>query len=136
MTFAEELLSIIGQDVTTAVAGDIINRYGLNDVYDDPPFRRYIGSAEKGVDLLVENDRVFDIQFYVQKSTTHLAFSANLPFGIQVGMTDWQIHALLGAPETEDAVGSKYTVLGGVARLTVTYDRFKVVSYLSVKKIS
>ncbi|MBC3813174.1 hypothetical protein [Undibacterium aquatile] len=136
MSFAEDLLDTLGKDARTNEVIGAIDRYALRDVYVDPPFRHYVGSAAKGVDLLFERDNVFDIQIYVQSSKTHSSFQEDLPFQIKSGMTDEQIHILLGEPEAYDEVGSKYTVLEGTAKLTIVYDKSKIVSYLSIRRIS
>ncbi|PPK44430.1 hypothetical protein B0G57_10810 [Trinickia symbiotica] len=133
MSFSEDLISILGKATSAAEVVDVVNRYGLRDVYDDPPFRRYVGSSEKGVDLLFENEKVLDIQIYAQRSQTHMPFPVELPFGIKAGMTDKQIHALLGEPEIRDSIGSKYTALEGLAKLTIVYDKSNVVSYVSIR---
>lgn len=135
MSFAEDLISILGKNASSAEVVGVLNTYTLADVYDDPPFRRYVGSSAKGVDLLIENETVFDFQVFIQRSETHLPFSGELPFGVKVGMTDKEIHSLLGEPEVRDSVGSRYTVLEGAAKLTVIYDKSNVVSYMSIRKI-
>lgn len=135
MSLTDNLLSTFGKDFASSEVTDVSQRHGLGDIYDDPPFRRYVGSAEKGVDLLFENNKVFDIQIYVRGTKTHSAFSDELPFRMQRGMTDKRVHILLGKPESYDAVGSKYTLFDGAAKLTVVYDNSKVVSYLSVRKL-
>ncbi len=113
MSFAEDLISILGKDASSAEVVSVVNGYALLDSYNDPPFRHYLGSSQKGVDLLFENGRVLDIQFFVQRSETHEPFSGELPFGVKVDMTDRDIHSLLGEPELRDSIGSKYTVLNG-----------------------
>jgi hypothetical protein len=135
MSLVEDLLSTLGKDATETAVVDLVQTYDLNDVYDDPPSRRYIGSSEKGVDLLLENGKVFDIQIYVQRTKTHAAFSEMLPFQVRKGMTVQDIHNLLGEPEVYDAVGSKYTILEGMAKLTVMYDKSNLISYLSIRKL-
>jgi len=135
MSFVEALLSILGKDATASEVIETINQYDLRDVYSDPPFRQYVGSAEKGLDLLFENGIVFNIQIYTQASTTHSPFKADLPFNLKSGMTNEQIHALLGEPLTYDEIGSKYTVLEGRAKLTILYDKSSIMSYLSIRLI-
>lgn len=135
MSFVDDLISILGKSVLSSEVVGVVSCHALLDVYDDPPFRRYVGSSQKGVDLLCENGVVLDIQIFVQRSETHMPFSDELPFGIQSGMTDKDVHSLLGSPEIRDSVGSKYNVLDGAARLTIVYDKHGVVSYLSIKKV-
>lgn len=135
MSFTEDLLSTLGKDASAAEVVDFVGKYALNEVYDDPPFRRYIGSSEKGVDLLFENDKVFDIQIYVQRTKTHSEFIDDLPFQVKRGMTSEGVHDLLGEPEVYDAIGSKYTIINAAARLTVRYDKTNVVSYLSIRSL-
>ena len=132
MALSDDLISILGKDATSADVLGVINSYALSDTYDDPPLRRYIGSSAKGVDVLFQNDKVLDVQIFVQRSGTHAAFTDELPFGIKSGMTDKDVHILLGEPDIRDAVGSKYAALGETVRLTVVYDSANVVSYLSI----
>lgn len=132
MPLSEQLLELLGKEANEVEVLGTIKRYGFYDVYDDPPFRHYVGSAEKGVDLLFEHNHLIAIQIYVQSSTSHSAFNEELPFQIKAGMTDQQIHALLGEPDVLDDVGSRYTVLAGKAKLSIVYDRSKVVSYLNI----
>ncbi|WP_420478712.1 hypothetical protein [Brevundimonas sp. FT23028] len=134
VSFAEDLISTLGKDTASAEVAEVTSRYGLADVYDDPPLRIYVGSSTKGVDLLSESGKVLDVQFFVQRSETHAPFSDELPFGIKVGMSDADIHRLLGEPDIRDFVGSKYLNLGGNINVTVVYDGSNVVSYLSVRK--
>ena len=135
MSFAEDLISILGKAASSAEVANVVNDYALLDAYDDPPFRRYLGSSQKGVDLLFENEKVLDIQIFIQRSETHAPFSGELPFGVKVGMTDRDVHSVIGEPELRDSIGSKYTVFNGMAKLTVVYDKSNVVSYLSIRKI-
>ncbi len=132
LSFNECLLKTLGKEAASSEVTEAIQRFGLEDIYDDPPFRRYVGSSEKGVDLLFENGTVIDIQIFVQGSETHSAFSEVLPFHLQQGMTCKQVHALLGEPESHDVVGSKYSIFDGAVRLSIGYDKSDVMSYLSV----
>jgi hypothetical protein len=92
MSFADDLISILGMDVKRNEVSSVVNRHALNDSYNDPPFRYYLGASEKGIDLLFDNDRLLDIQIFVQKSSSHKAFADALPFGIQANMDDKDIH--------------------------------------------
>ncbi len=132
MSFSEDLILTLGKSASSNEVTDVINDYALSDVYDDPPFRRYVGSSKKGIDLLFESDVVLDIQFFVQRSETHAQFTDELPFGIKAGMTDKDVHFLLGEPVVRDSIGSKYNILNGNAKLTIVYDKSNVVSYISV----
>lgn len=132
MAFYEELISIIGKHATSEEVKNLLIEHALLDLYEDPPFRRYVGSSSKGVDILFDNDVVIDIQIFVEASQTHSSFSSELPFGIKVGMTEKDIVNLLGEPDIRDLVGSKYTMLNRTIRLTVVYDNKNIVSYLSM----
>lgn len=135
MSFTEDLMSTLGKTASSSEFKEVVNSYALSDVYDDPPFRKYVGSSQRGIDLLLENDIVLDIQFFVQRSETHAPFADALPFGLQSGMTDKEVHSLLGKPDVRDTIGSRYTIFGGSAKLNVVYDKFDVINYVDIHKI-
>jgi hypothetical protein len=132
-SLASDLISVLGKYDTDADVRRVIAEHDLLDTFDDPPlWRRYVGSDRKGIDLLFEEGRVIDVQVFVEPDASHSAFSADLPFGIQRGMTQQQIHELLGEPESSDEIDSRYFMVDYPLRLMVVYDRTGTVRYLSL----
>jgi hypothetical protein len=54
MSFAEDLISILGKDATSAEVVSVVNGYALLDSYNDPPFRHYLGSSQGGLKSQVQ----------------------------------------------------------------------------------
>ena len=127
-----ELLQALGKDIGSPEASNAIRRFNLTDTQDSPPFRHYQGSRANGLDFLVENGRVIDIQIFVQPAQAYSAFAGALPFGIQAGMSQAQVHELLGEPAKSDEFDSKYEMPEMGARVTISYDDFSRVKYLSI----
>ena len=111
---------------------DAIEKWDLKDLQESPPFRRYYGSKQKGLDLLADHDRIIDIQLFVQSAQGYSEFTDKLPFGILKDMTQQQVHQLLGPPAKSDEFDSKYDMPDLGARLTVSYDDSSKVKYLSI----
>ena len=127
-----ELLKVLGKDVASPEVQDAIQKYKLTEVQEEPPFRRYYISRQKGLDLLAENDQIVDIQIFVQPRKRFSAFGDPLPLGIQKGMNQSQVHQLLGPPAKSDGFDSKYEMPEIGARLTVSYDDSSNLKYLSI----
>jgi hypothetical protein len=47
MSLAEDVLSTLGKDILATEVADLVRKYRLVDVYDDPPFRRISVPARK-----------------------------------------------------------------------------------------
>src|SRR5215472_8836599 len=130
-TLALDLMAVLGMAASAPEVARVIAENAFHDTYDDPPFRRYVGAEKQGVDLLFEDKRVIDVQIYVQATGSYSAFAQPLPFGIEKGMTQRQIHHLLGPPIKCDHIDSQYLLSDGEVRLVVVYDKKGVVRYLS-----
>lgn len=131
-SLASDLIALLGKGVADQEVRRAIADHALRDVYDDPPFCRYIGSKGKGVDLLFENDRAVDVQIHVQPTKVYSEFAEPLPFGLRKGMNQAQVDQLLGKSQAADEFDSQYLLHDGQVRLTVVYDKQGVVRYLSV----
>ena len=131
-TLAEELLSTLGKSVSDGDVSRLIEQHGLDDVMDDPPSRRYIGSAQKGVDLLSEDEKVVEVQFHAEKTKSRSAFTGELPLGLKAGMLAGEVHKLLGKPTSADEFDSKYFLKKYNAQLTVVYGSDGGVKYVSI----
>jgi hypothetical protein len=127
-----ELLKVLGKDVASPEVRDAIQKWNLTDIQNSPPFRRYYGSQQKGLDLLADHDRVIDIQIFVQPAQGYSGFTDTLPFGILKGMNQQQVHQLLGSPAKSDEFDSKYEMPEIGARVTVSYDDSLNVKYVSI----
>ena len=79
-------------------------------VSEDPPFRKYIGSPSRGLDLLFERERVISVQIYTQSTSVFSAYSADLPFGLRADMSQVDVHALMGTPASYNEISSKYSI--------------------------
>ncbi len=130
--FYQELLSALGMNINDTDVKTLIFRHELLDLYDDPPFRQYVGSDEKGVDLLLDDGRVVDVQFHVTGSATRSAFAGELPLGLQSGMTQADVHALLGNPDKFDTTCSQYQLPDMDAKLSASFNRAGILEYISV----
>ncbi len=135
-SLVNDLLSVLGKDSTEKEFGDVARKYALDEIFDDPPFRRYVGSSKQGVDLLLENNKALDIQLYIRRTRTHSAFAGDLPLGLKRGMSQKDVHAFLGVPDSFDEFDSKYALQCVHANLTVVYDKSGVIGYISITKIA
>ena len=111
---------------------DAIEKYALTEVQEDPPFRRYYISRQGGLDLLAENDQVVDIQIFVQPKKRFSAFGESLPFALEKGMNQAQVHQLLGPPAQSDEFDSKYEMPEIGAKLSVSFDDSTNLKYISI----
>ena len=126
------LLQAIGRNFNSTEVRDVILSYSLNEVNDDPPFRRYVGSRSKGLDLLVENERIIALQVFVQPLQGFAEFPNELPFGLQQHMNQNQVHQLLGRPLNSDEFDSKYTFPADNLKLVINFDDSSRMTYLNV----
>lgn len=117
-------------DASEVVA--VLNSIAPIRVSEDPPFRRYVGSPQKGIDLLLENDRVISVQIYTQATRTFSAYFEELPFGLKSTMTQAEVHDLLGVPIDSSSLSSKYELAKWGIKLVVTYDGSGNVRLLSI----
>ena len=130
--FAEVLLSVLGKNICEDDVRRLIEQHGLDDSMDDPPFRRYLGSPTKGVDLLLENDIVVEVQFHVVETKQRAAFAGALPLGVKAGMDSDTVHEIAGTPLSSDEFDSKYLLKAHNANMNVVYGKDGTVMYVSV----
>ncbi|MFZ6778862.1 hypothetical protein ACO0LD_18715 [Undibacterium sp. Ji83W] len=129
---SSKLISLLGKHENDP---DVLQVIALNhflDVYDEPPYCRYIGSKEKGTDLLFEEHLLVDVQFFIQKTKLYSAYYSVLPFGIQSGMSQQQVHELLGMPDKFHLTDSRYFMRESNLQVVLAFDSAGIVSYLSV----
>jgi hypothetical protein len=125
----------IGKALGSSDVTDVLNSLAPVRVVEDPPFRTYIGSPKKGVDLLFENDRVVSIQIYTQATRTFSPFRGTLPLGLMMSMKQPDVHALLGVPAQSSNVSSKYLLTASSVALVLTYDEMLSIRLLSMGPI-
>ena len=131
-TMATDLISLLGKNSADPEVQQAISRNGLSDVYDDPPMWRYVSSRSKGICLLFEDERMIDVQIYVQPTKLYSAFADTLPLGIRSGMERKQVHDVMGEPASSDAITNHFYLEDQNRRVTIRYDGQGVLSYLSV----
>ncbi|HYJ42456.1 MAG TPA: hypothetical protein VEW08_16820 [Steroidobacteraceae bacterium] len=131
-SFIYDLITLLGKKSDDPEVVRAIEKHQLNDVYDDPPLWRYVGSKVKGTDLLFEEECVVDVQVHAQATKRRDAIPGELPFGLKKGMTQRQVHAELGTPYEADTHDSRYRIANPAIRLLVAYDESGVVRYLSI----
>jgi hypothetical protein len=102
------LIDLLGKPTDSVEVAAFAAEFGPLEPRDAPPFRVYLRSPEKGIDLLIEHGRVLDVQLRVTPSKTYKAFSGALPFGLRSGMIQQQVHEALGAPVAFDEFDSRY----------------------------
>ena len=117
-----DIVSAVGEALGSSSVTDVLNSLAPVRAAEDPPFRTYIGSPEKGVDLLIESDRVISAQIYTRATRTFSAFLGALPFGLLMSMKQPDVHALLGAPAQTSNVSSKYLLTASGIALVISYD--------------
>jgi len=123
-----ELINVLGKEVASPEMQAAIAKHGLTNPKTGA--RRYYAS-KKGFDLLAEAGQLVDIQIFVQPKG-RLAFSEPLPFGIQKGMSQEQVHQLLGPPAKSSKFDSLYEMPEIGARMMVCYDDSLNVKYISI----
>jgi hypothetical protein len=127
-----DLLDVVGKNAKSAEALDAIEQFSLTEVDDDPPFRSYVGSRANGLDLLIENERVIAAQIFVQAIQGFSAFPYQLPLGLQKGMSQKDVHQLLGEPLESDEFDSKFGFPAIGVRLVVNFDKSSTITYLNI----
>lgn len=131
----QTLIENLGQPSGASVIKGAIREFGLTDVQDDPPARRYIGSKAVGLSLLFHDDHLLDVQVFVKPTKTYQAFSGALPYGLDAEFTRLEVHKLLGSPIKSDAGFSKYLMNVGRVKLIIEYNREGRVRYISASSI-
>jgi hypothetical protein len=129
---ATDLIAVLGMASSDSKVASAISSHELSDVLDHPGICRYVGSRSKGVDLLIEDERVVDVQIHVQRTQSRAPFSDTLPFGLRSDMTQDEVHQLLGPPRSADKIDSKYLLPNTNHILTVAYDKQCKIRYISI----
>jgi hypothetical protein len=128
-----KLIPLLGKGIDDPGVRQAISDLALADVDDDPEMhRRYVGADEKGIALLFQDSQLRDIQIYLEPDKYYSTFAGELPFGIRKGMSQAEIHILLGEPKKFDKFDSQYFIEAGRVRLYVGYDDALRARYLSI----
>ena len=125
-----KLLDLLDKDLSSEEVRIALEAYRLNEIEEDPPFRRYVGSRASGLDLLVESDRIAAIQIFVRPVQGFSSFPGDLPFGLSPMMAPADVAQLLGSALESDRWMSIYKL--GNARLIVNFDEKFQITYLNV----
>lgn len=130
------VVDILGRGKDDVEVVELIRALSLTEVSDAPLSRQYIGSKARGIDLLVENGRVFSIQIYLKLMQGFSVYVGALPFGIKMGMRQDDVHNLLGMPPRRDKSYSSYVMKEDGLKLTVDFDVLSEMKFLSITIIS
>jgi hypothetical protein len=132
---SSDIIGVLGMQQTEAEVVALIREFSLTEVSDSPPFRQYIGSKAKGIDLIVENGNVSCVQIYLRPTQGFSAYTGTLPLGIQSDMNQGQIHSLLGAPAKQDNTYSSFVMSDKGVKLSIDFDASSRIKLLSFMKI-
>jgi hypothetical protein len=125
------VLSTLEKHASDSQVRELMHQLGLTERYDDPPFRHYMSSRKNGLSFLFEDDRLIDIQIFVQPTKSFAACPYVLPLGVAHGMTQAQVHQALGEPRSSDEMDSRFILNAHDVRLLISYDSLGVVRRLS-----
>lgn len=127
-----DLTSVLGQDVKSAAVTNAIKKYGMDKTQRSPPSGCYYISRKAGVTLFADEGKVVDIQINVQPSKPNSAFSGELPRGLKAGMTQAQVHKLLGKPTEKNEIQSHYRELDDGTKMVLEFDGESKLKYMSI----
>lgn len=127
-----DLIEVVGKQIGSAEVAALLDTIAPVRTIEAPPFRRYMGSPENGIDLVVEDDRVTSIQIYMCRTETFSAYLAQVPFGLTGSMNQDDVHRVIGTPLVASKVSSRYVLPDNGIRLVVTYDDHRIVRLVSL----
>jgi hypothetical protein len=130
-----DVVAAAGKAEGAAEVVDVLNSIAPVRVSVDPPFRRYVGSPSRGIDLLFDNERVISVQIYVQGTRTFSAYSDELPFGLQGAKSQADVHQVLGVPTESSNISSKYVLNERGVKVMATYDGSMNMRLLSISPL-
>jgi hypothetical protein len=131
-----DAVSLLGQLASAEKVQDLVERLSAVERYDDPPLRHYLSAPQNGVSLLFEDNRLIDVQVFVEATKTKASCPLALPFGLQRGMRQTDLHRALGEPTSSDEIDSRYELDRYGARLLAAYDQTGLLKYLSFAPVS
>lgn len=117
-----DLMGILGKPEDAIEVLEALRALSLDEVDEESMDRKYIGSSEQGVDLIIENERVLALQIYVQEAQGFLAYRGELPYRLTADMTQGDVHQRLGAVIKSDATFSVWLTEQGTVKLTIEFD--------------
>ena len=133
MNFVE----ILGKFDTDPAVKQFFQQYRLDDESDAQPFRRYVGSQSRGIDMVLERGRVLSVQVYLLPSGGFERCTEDLPFGLKADMNQEQIHTLLGINASSEGNFSQWQV-DDERKVTFDFDgsrRLKLVTAVATHPI-
>jgi hypothetical protein len=115
------LFATLGKSISSNEVLALLDLIAPVRIFDDPPFRSYIGSPQQGLDLVIENEQVRAVQIFAKETSTFCAYDRDLPLQIRVGMSQTDLNELLGAPFKESEVSSSYFISEFGAKITISF---------------
>lgn len=128
-----KFFNLLGKKKSSTEVVEASQQFSLNEVMDDPPSRQYLISRESGIDLLLDDGCVVAVQIFVQATRKFSAFSGELPLGLKNGMSQEDVHQMLGKPIGSDIYDSRYNIFASNAKLIVTFDESSKIKYMSLE---
>jgi len=131
-----DVVSAIGKAASDVQVVDVLNAIAPVRISEDPPFRRYVGSPARGINLLFENERVISVQIYAQGTRTFSAYSDDLPLRLHGLKNQSDVHRVLGAPKEADEISSEFALQEHGVRVVVTYDGELNIRVISISPLA
>jgi hypothetical protein len=120
------LFATLGKSIKSNEVRALLDLIEPVRIFDDPPFRSYIGSPQQGLDLLIEDDQVRAVQIYARDTSTFRAYDRELPLQIRVGMSQADLNELLGPPLKRSEVSSSYFIPEFSSKITVSFRQSQI----------
>lgn len=130
-----DVLTALGQLESDTQVQKLLSAYALTERQDDPPLRHYLMSRSNGLSFLFEDGVLRDIQVFAQHTKSFAACPYAMPLGLRQGMTQAEVHEILGKPFSSDAFDSRYVLDLYGAQLFVEYDMNSAICYLSFEAV-
>lgn len=128
-----DLIDLVGKDAGSAEVVALLDTIAPTRIWDDPPFRQYVGSPERGLDLVVEHDRVVAVQIHARPTSMFRSYTGETPFGLNGAMNQDDVHRLVGTPALATEVSSRYVLTETDITLVVSYDEGRRVRMVSLE---
>jgi len=124
------LLGIIGKSASSQEVSKVLAHFALDEVDEDPPFRRYVGSKVRGLELLFEEDALIAIQVFLKPAQGFTGFAGDLPLGLRQDMSVLDVLTALGPPHAQDEWSVTYVI--GDEQLVINIDKQSHMTYLNI----
>jgi hypothetical protein len=128
-------VGVVGKHDSSSEVSELLEALAPVRTSEDPPLRRYVGSPQKGMDLVFENERVIAVQIYTQATRTFSQFLDELPFELKIAMSQAAIHQVLGPPVESSNISSKYEFAGSGLKVVISYDASTIMRLISISML-